>query len=145
MAVEAISEQQLVTITIPAEYVEDFRSALVAEIKSDGEWFEAQYNELREAREPQRVATSRADRDGALACLLEDVGLLQQLPGVVADVAVSSSASALLHTIERVARQWAAQLAEELDYGPANFEAVPALLDRLRWTIERVTTIEAVA
>ncbi len=136
--------QRIVDITVPAEYLDDFRGALVAEIESDGEWFATHHKKIREHEsEPTRIESEREDRAGALRCLLEDAEMLQQLPADEnVEATVSSNGEALRHVLERVARQWTSELAHELDYGPANFKPAPGLLERLRWTVERVASIE---
>jgi hypothetical protein len=130
-------QQQIVTITIPAEYMDDFRSAVVREIEHDAEWVRGQHKEKVDAidsGDQELVELRRRDEAGAIRSLQEDVNLLLQLPDVDGDVTVSAEQSALRHVLDEMGGQLAARITRLYKYGPALVEQVPALLESLRWS-----------
>jgi hypothetical protein len=133
-------QQQIVTITIPAAYMDDFRSAVVREIEHDGEWARGQHKEKVDAidsGDQELGELRRQDEAGALRSLREDVTLLLQLPDVEdvdREVSVSVERSALRHVLDEMGGQLAARITRLYVYGPALVEQVPALLESLRWS-----------
>jgi hypothetical protein len=130
-------QQQLVTITIPAEYMDDVRSAVVGEIESTAVWVRGEHKEMVDAIDDgnQKLAElRRQDEAGAIRSLREDVKLLLQLPDADAEVSVSAEWSALFHVLEKMGHQLSTRIAGLYDYGPALVEQVPLLLESLRWS-----------
>lgn len=70
----------------------------------------------------------------------KDAAVLLQLPDHDVPATVAGTPD-LLHVIEGMARSWSEELETQLEYGPANFRAAPALLERLSWCTEQATAI----
>ncbi|MGI8903180.1 MAG: hypothetical protein ACR2IP_05870 [Solirubrobacteraceae bacterium] len=134
-------ERQRVTLTIPAENVDDFRVGLLADLKCDAEGFGVEHQNMLDARGAWR-GTCRKDRDGRIRGIRETSELVHQLPVEDVEAVVSGTVEALRFALEAAGQLLADRVRREFDYCPVPVENVFPLLDRLRWTVEQVATIE---
>jgi len=142
-----------VTLKVPAEYVESFRLAVLAEVHNGGEWVGASTEDLsRECAtsdEPSKV--NPGDVHGSLRSLTEDVEIMDQLLGVDGnnEVAVVGDASALAHVAEAMARQVIApRIASEVEVGPFDNDiakSMDALTAALGWAAGESARLHEVA
>jgi hypothetical protein len=136
----------LVTITVPAEHLDEFRAAVVGEIKSDAEWVLEHQAELVEADVRNRSewdATCRADMAGASESLSDSIALLQRLSERDGDAVVSLTAGDLRFILDRMGCELTRQIAGLYKYGPALIEKSPPMLDSLRWAVEQTLPLAA--
>jgi hypothetical protein len=131
-----------VTLTIPAEYLDDFRCAVVHDIGQDADWVCGQHKELVDGIDSGKgEGVHRDDLDGAVRSLREMVRLLDQLPDEDVEVSVSAETSALRFALDAMGRQLTKRIAGLYGYGPALVEPVPGLLERLRWAAVQANMI----
>lgn len=133
------------TLTIPAENLDDFRVGVLSDLKSDAEGFGAQHAEMLGARDESWRSTCREDRDNRLRTISETHELLAQLPTEDVETTVTGTAEAFRCALEDAARQLVERVRVEADYGPLPAEDVLPLLDRLRWAVQQIVTVDAVA
>jgi hypothetical protein len=134
-------ERRRVTLTIPAENVDDFRVGLLADINSNAGGFNHEHEHMLDVRKDRREF-ARKDRDSRIDSLRELCVVLEQLPDEDVTTTLSGTEEALRFALEDAGRALMARLASEFDYCPVPVENVLPLLDRLRWTAEQVATIE---
>jgi hypothetical protein len=132
-----------VTLTIPAENIDDFRVGVVADLESDTGGFSVEHAHLLDAREDRRDIC-REDRDGRIRGIRETGELLAQLPDADVETTVSGTTEAFRFALQEAGRHLAERVRRLFEYEPVPVGVLP-LLDRLRWTVEQVATIEAVA
>ncbi len=137
----AITEEQRVQLTIPAENVDDFRVGLLAEMKSNADGFAVEHAHLRVCHERERRSSAREDRDGRIAGMRELVELLDKLPDEDVDATVSADLGALRFVLEDAGRQLVEQIRGEFQYAPVPIEDVQPLLSRLRWIADQIETV----
>ena len=142
------------TLTVPAEYAEDFRAALVYELAEEAGYVKNERKKLRKARyldrehasdDGLRMAMGLLERDVALCAqvgFLEDTGAIEiPVEGVRDDLGT------LGHVCETVARKIIGpRLAEALDCGPFDEKAaveLRELMERLAWAIDRAAEVNA--
>jgi len=126
-------------ITIPADYLEDVRTALAAELVNGS-------NALRtdqEAVVSESSEVHREDRDAAARLLGNDVRLLDRLLNVGVETTVSAERQTLHGALEAMVRLLSARLVEEAGYAPIDLDAVLGLAERLRWAGEEGNGIYA--
>lgn len=134
-----------ITLTIPADNVDDFRVGLIADMKIDAEGFAVEHAHMLEAR-AQRRERRRTDRDGRIDGIRELYDLLYQLPDDDVEVSVFGAAEAFRFALEQAGRELLEQIRTEFQYCPVPVEGVlPQLLERLRWTVDQVETIGELA
>ena len=133
-----------VTFNVPAEYVEDARNALVAELINDGQHLENEQESLSSATDDAHRDTCREDRAGALRSLKADLGLLDQLPADLdaRDTELVGEFETLWHMIEAMSRLFVDQLIDLCKYSPLDTGDVAGLADRLRWSAERADLLD---
>lgn len=139
----ATSTTERVTLTIPAGYVEDVRTALVASISSDGEMLATNHAVL--LAEDDEYGTHRADLDTAARILAEDARLLAELVDATGTATLVGTLDAVSTLLDHAARLWSAQLAEQVDYGPVPMGCVAEITRRLAWAAEQSAVLEMVA
>jgi hypothetical protein len=129
-----------VTFNVPAEYVEDARNALVAELINDGQHLESLSSAVDDAHREVR----REDRAGALRSLKADLGLLDQLPADLdaRDTELVGEFETLWHMIEAMSRLFVDQLIDLCKYSPLDTGDVAGLADRLRWSAEQADLLD---
>jgi hypothetical protein len=120
------------TITVPADYLEDVRSALVAEINSDADMLRANQAEVESGPE---------DRDCAVRLLHNDLQALDQLLSASTDTEITMERETLFHTLEAMCRLLTKRLAEEMEYGPLDMLNVLALVARMEWAAKQAMAI----
>ncbi len=134
-----------VALTVPAEYVEDFRAAMLEEIATDTRWVKSQWKALAAATERGAATDAvRADLSGSKRHLAQDVELLAQA-GLDGDGAIeisdSCDTSTIAHVCETMARDIVgAQLHDALACSPIAVEEAPGLrrlVEELGWAIAR--------
>jgi hypothetical protein len=130
-----------VTLTIPAESMDDFRVGVLADLAKDADGFSLEHANLLEASADRREMC-REDRDGRIRGIRETGELLAQLPTEDVDGTVTGTTEALRFALEEAGRLLTDRVRRLFEYGPVPVEAVVPLLDRLRWTVEQVAKIE---
>jgi hypothetical protein len=134
-----------VTLTIPAENIDDFRAGVIADLKSDTDWFRVQHGgmlkALARADESSR-SISRQDRASAVKAIRGTCELIEQLPDGDVEATVSGTAEAFRSALDETGRELVKRAQHEFDYAPVPVEGVLPLLDRLRWTVEQIATID---
>jgi hypothetical protein len=136
-------EQPIVTLMVPAEYVEYFRRAVVRAINKDSKYYKKLDDEAGEAGEytvfAEKAAGLREDRDGMLRSLRASAEILNQLPDDEISCHVSAEPGELRYLLDGVGKLWAGQVRGRFQYGPADIEALPELMERMRWLTEQVS------
>lgn len=125
-----------VKLVVPAEYLEDVRTALVAEIRSDSGMLKTNQASMVESASAARVGISASyaeDRDGAVTILRQDLGMLERLIGEREDVELVANPDALFHVLEALARVLKGQLDDACDYSPVDLGWVERIAERLAW------------
>jgi hypothetical protein len=112
---------KLVAMTIPADYVEDVRTAVIAEIEEDG-------NFLQTGQEQDRADTMRLLRN--------DVRLLDQLLDASGQTSVTSSSETLSEVLQAMVRLLSSRLVDACGYAPVDMAAVLNVARRLQWAAE---------
>jgi hypothetical protein len=151
------SSRDVVSVTIPAEYVQDFRAAVVSEIRWEAECIvkdaaKATPDEFAilkrlDEPEPADVAVSYADVRNDARLMGHDVALFDQLEDVQADSDAElhleglAAMESLAHVFEAMARNVVGpRLAEALGVGPIDAGWLPKIngqIERVSWAAER--------
>jgi hypothetical protein len=134
---------QSVEIKIPAEYLEDVRTALIAEIENDSNALETNQEALTSSTRNEDVG--RADRDSSVRLLRADVRLLDQLLDASGETKVSADWATLHEGLQSMVRVLSSRLVDECGFAPVDMEAVLELADRLRWAAEQSAAIDGSA
>ncbi len=133
----ASNETEPAVITVPADYLEDVRSALVAEIKQDGEMLsDNQEDAVRLSSVPPEV-----DRDASVEHLRRDIRALEQLLAATEDTELLTDRGTGFHALERMCRLLTDRLAAEMNYGPLDMLAVLTTVTRLEWAAKQAMAI----
>lgn len=137
------SEHQPSNLTVPAEYLEDVRSALIREIKTDSTALKRDQSlVLERGLEADLREGRREDRAGAAGFLRNDLRLLDQLLDATADTAVTGDRDTVVFVLEEMIRVLTERLSERMGYTPLNVDAVLAITERMRWAAEQALRIE---
>ena len=134
--------QPSASLTIPADYLEDVRGALAAEIDSDGDQLrteQARALPTVNGRSAERFC--REDRDGAVRLLHNDLRILDELLGATDDTEVTAERETLFHVLEAMCRLLTDRLNEHMPYGPLDMAAVLGLARRLGWAATEASRI----
>jgi hypothetical protein len=137
------SNRSLAKITIPADYLEDVRSALVSGINNDSDALRSDHQEVLDGR-----GVGREDRAAAVRILREDLQLLDQVLDASGDTTIRGDRDALVHVLEATVSVLSGRLADTSQYGPLPDLDVLELSYRLQWAaheIGRISHDEAVA
>jgi hypothetical protein len=126
----ASQNEQPVKVTIPAEYLEDMRAALVAQIDNDSD--SLQVNQAAMADMLSRVE----DRDASVRCLQEDLELLDQLLNASEGLEVTGPSGVVIGALEEMVRMLRGRLADACVYGPVPMGDVIDTSTRLRWAAD---------
>jgi hypothetical protein len=130
-------------ITIPADYLEDVRSAIIEEVTQDIGAVRSDHEEVLEAIGEDRTANRRSDRVAAVRILREDMRLLDDLVDADCDTTVSGSRDAIGHVLQATVRVLSSRLADVCVYAPIDTAAVLELTGRLRWAAEETARVES--
>ena len=122
----------MATLKIPAAYLEDARSAVVAEIVSDGDMLHTNHQSALEGR----FGGMTEDRTSAAATLHRDMRLLDQIVDADGEVTLEGESGDLWFVLEEVVRLLAARLDEAKEYSPIDMAAVLNIAKQLRWAAE---------
>lgn len=125
--------ERAVQVTIPADYLEDFRTALTAEIHGTSEWLTGMQKDLITASDEQGAERARTDRAGAARYLRAHMATLEQLPETAEKTVVENQAEYLDPVFEEVCRRSGSRVEELLGYSPLPFDRLPAAVEELRW------------
>jgi hypothetical protein len=125
------------TITIPAECLEDVRSALVAEIDNDSDAIRSDHQDVLNG-----VKFGAEDRAAAMRILRADVHLIDQVLDATAETKLTGDRDAILHALEATIRVLAGRITDQCVYAPIPVGAVLELAERLRWAGEEAVRIE---
>jgi hypothetical protein len=120
-------------ITIPAEYLEDVRSALVSEINQDSDALQVNQATLLE----KNGELNREDRDASVRWLRNDLQLLDQLLDGSEARKVTADRDALTEVLQAMVRVLAGRLTDVCQYGPVPLGDVVELSARLRWAANK--------
>ena len=137
-----VIEEQSAAIVIPADYLEDVRSALVQELANDVDALRTNQTDL---------ATGKwgpEDRDASLRLLSRDVAALGRVAAAAEATELVAERQTLFHALEALCRLLTDRLIERMGYGPVDMGAVLDLTARLRWAAGEAARIyqdEAVA
>jgi len=142
MATISSSSSDPVTITIPGDFLEDVRTALIAEIDNDSDAIRADHEEVLSADRPEWAATCQVDRAAAVRILREDMHLLDQVLQADGDPMVMGERSAVTHALEAVVRVLSGRLVDACVYAPIGMGAVVELSAAMRWAAEEAIRIE---
>jgi hypothetical protein len=137
MADKHESRHQSTEITIPAGYLEDARSALVAEVHSDGDALRVDQGRL-----VSGSSVARDDRAGAMRLLRNDVHLLDQLLEARGDTKVAAERDTITEALQAIVRVLTDRLVEQTGFVPLDMGAVLDLVGRLRWAAEEAVRID---
>jgi hypothetical protein len=119
-------------ITIPAEYLEDVRSALVSEINQDSDALQVNQASLLE----KNGELNREDRDASVRWLRNDLQLLDQLLDGSEARKVTADRDALIEVLQAMVRVLAGRLTDVCEYAPVPLGDVVELSARLRWAAD---------
>jgi len=133
-------DRQSAAITIPADYLEDARSALAVEVHEDSDRLRAEQADVASGKRPNEDL-ARSDLASAMSTLRKDVRLLDELLDVSGDANVTAGSDTLAEMLEATVRVLSGRLAEEMRYGPLNMGAMRELADRLRWAADETNRI----
>ena len=138
------------TLTVPADYAEDFRAALAEEIATDAERVQSDRQALEE-----RMADGRTDLDihrddlrNAMQRLNRDMGLgaLVAIDGDGEIEIGNADPGDLFAVCETMARRVVEpRLRRALSYGPIDSDRARAQLAPLSWAIDRAEELERAA
>jgi 5-methylcytosine-specific restriction endonuclease McrBC regulatory subunit McrC len=120
-----------VRLTIPFDYLEDCRSALVAEIRDKGE---------------QLFREEPDERDSTARMLERDMALLQQVLAAAEDTTVEAEQGDLLSSpipdmLEVMIRLLSKRLERVCVYGPMPMGDVLDIAEQLRWAASEATRL----
>ena len=135
----ATKDAEPAAVTIPADYLEDMRTAVIAEITSVSAWVETGQKSV---LDDGSTTVSREDRAGAVRDLREDMGLLDQILEASGDTKVSGDVSTLSHALQAVVREFNSRLVDVCGYGPLPMGDVIELSARLRWAADEAIRID---
>jgi len=142
----------MTTMTIPAEYADDFRAAIVGELAQTIEHVQTERKRFEERtwRRDPLADVSEADLSGAMRLVARDARLLAQIGHEgIADLQVDiDDEGTLAHVFETMARDVVGpRLTEALTVGPMEPEwtrELTPLIGRLSWAIDRAAECHAV-
>jgi hypothetical protein len=130
-----------VTLTIPAESVDDFRVGVLADLEKDAGGFTVEHANMLDASEDRRDMC-REDRDGFIRGIRETGELLAQLPTEDVETTVAGTTESLRFALEEAGRLLTDRVRRLFEYGPVPVEDVLPLVDRLQWTLEQAAAVE---
>lgn len=139
-----------VTLTVPAEYADDFRLALAYELREEATYVEKEHKDFLEEKVYRREDASDVDLRGAMKMLTRDAELFIQA-GFEGDgkieISIQDDVGAVPFAFETVARKIVGpHLMEALDCGPfdaAYSDKLHDLINRLSWAIDRAAEANA--
>lgn len=134
----AKKDKEPAVITIPADYLEDMRSALVAEVRRDSDMLRANQEEA--VRLSSELGD--ADRDSAVEALQRDLRALEQLlPADPPDRELLTDREIAFHALESMCRLLTDRLVEEMEYGPLDMLAMLNTATRMEWAARQAMAI----
>jgi hypothetical protein len=136
----ATASGQSAKVTVPAAYIDDLRSALVAEIASGADSLRTAQAETLAADGKRRELRSE-DRDSALRLLDTDVQLFNAVRYTDGDSELRADPGALWHVLEEMGRVLTDRLRGQFEYTPVRMQVVIELAERLRWTAEEALSL----
>jgi FAD/FMN-containing dehydrogenase len=120
-----------VTVTIPSEYLEDVRAALVAQIDNDSDSLQ-----VNQAASAEKDTWCVEDRDASARCIREDLELLDQLLKASEKLEVTAPSGVLIGALEQMVWKLRDRLAGACVYGPVPMGDVVDVSTRLRWAAD---------
>lgn len=142
-----------VTLTVPAEYVEDFCVALAAEMTEEASILMKDRASAEEARQWRRetavIEARQADFEGAMDLLALDAAMYltaSRTPkGEPAQLAMVDNHGSVAFACEQFARKVVGpRLTELISSGPIDADAVREQINRLTWAIEKSAELYAI-
>lgn len=131
-----------ITISIPAAYLEDARSALVEEINQGSKAVTSDQEAILTADRPEWAETRRADLASAVRLLHADMSLLEQLLDADGDTKLTGDQDAIGHVFEAITRVLSSHLDVACGYAPIDMGAVLELSAAMRWAADQAIRIE---
>jgi hypothetical protein len=141
------------TVTVPAEYADDFREAVIEEIAQQVEFNKKDRAELAEAikyRKPEKtIEIDRADLALSTRLLIKDTRLLDLVSAAEGELSVpverGDGDGTLSYAFETMARKVVGpRLTEALGFGPFVAESedeLRELTSRLMWAVEQAAAL----
>lgn len=152
-----------VTLTIPAEYVEAYRDAVLIELESDGRRLidlihgeqrdlltnRAEIEEATQRRFDEIPATRGISPEDILdthRCTAEDIRLLTEvLCDIEGDLTVTAEIEAVWHSLETLTdKVLVPKLTEAANYAPMHVAGLRAMTEAINWAADEYVRIEAV-
>jgi hypothetical protein len=125
-------------ITVPAAYLEDVRSAVVAEIVNDSDMLRDNHQSVVDGQ----FGGDTEDRTSAAATLHRAMGVLDQVLHAAGDTTIEAEGADISFVLEKMVRLLAARLDHEKQYGPINMGAVLDLAVEMHWAAEEAIRID---
>ena len=140
-----------VTLTVPAEYAEDFRAALVHDLAEETGYVKKERKELLNVIEMRKDTESQRDAHRtAMKMLDREVELFRQAGYEGAgdiEISMGDDQGVVAYAFETVARQIIGpRLADALHVGPIDQEwaaQLRELIERLTWAIDQAAEVNA--
>lgn len=128
-----VSSSPHAEIVIPADYLEDVRSALFSEIENDGDMIRTDHEDVL-----KDTYSGREDRAAAVRILREDMHLLDQVLDASGDTTLRGERDAVVHVLEATVRVLSSRLTDTCQYGPLPDLDVLHLSHRLQWAAQEI-------
>jgi hypothetical protein len=128
----------MATLTIPASYLEDVRTAAIREVVSDSDMLRINHQNVLDGK----FGGETEDRTSAAAALHRDMGLLDQVLHATGDTTVEAEGEDITFVLEETVRLLTARLDEEKGYSPVNMGAVLDLTEELRWAASEAIRLD---
>lgn len=136
--ISSSSSSETVEIKIPAAYLEDVRSALIAEIVSVSDALRVNQDSLISGQSNG----DREDRAYAAGWLRNDVRLLDQLLDASGDTKVTAERNTVTEALQALVRVLVDRLGHQCEYAPIGMGSVLELSAAVRWAAEEAIRIE---
>lgn len=134
------------TLTVPAEYAEHFRAAMVEEIAFDAGMLQRERGRTRCREDEPADKSNAADLRWMTDQLTGDAALFEQM-GHEGEIEVrTADVGALAHACETMAEKVIGpEITHHLSYAPLDPEALRPLIDGLSWAVEKVAELTPAA
>ena len=136
----ATKDTDQAVVTIPAEYLEDVRSALIDTIESDSGMLTVNQAAVVKSK-ADRVETHLEDRDTGVDILARDLRLLEQLRHATGNTKLTGDVDTLSQTLQQMVRMLGRRLTHVSQYAPVPLGDVRELSARLRWAADEAIRI----
>jgi hypothetical protein len=132
----ATMDADQVAVKIPADYLEDVRSALVDEIEEDSAALTVDQAAVVGSPDVLHREPRQSDRNCAARILGRDMQLLSLLLDATGDTTVTAGRDTIVDALQATVRVLNRRLARACGYGPLPMGEVVELSTRLRWAAD---------